>query len=201
MKKELLFIPVFLFVLIGCAQQDISETEQEVTQDEEELIEPEPVIEEVQENLEIVEEETTVKVEEEIPVPEEVRTEPSQPQLVNGKTVEERIKDAYDNLHEPGSSDTIVNDFPDLVLVYTDDPEPSIKNIFPPEILPFHYYYSEEADRTFNLCGVGRSVFICKGKLDRVITKEDIDTGKCEITPIYLGDPRLGGSGRIDYDN
>ena len=166
----LFFLIIGIIFIIGCAPKEIvEEPTQDITQEEEKLTEPEPVVEEIV--PEVIEEEAIIETEEEkeeVPEPEEVSPIL---QLVNGKTLEERIKDAYDNLHEPGSSDKIVNDFPDLVLVYTDDPEPSIKSIFPPEILPFRYYYSEQADRTFNLCGVGRSVFICKGKLDRAINK------------------------------
>ena len=201
MKKRLLLI-LFVFSIIfiyGCAPKEvsISEVEPDVIEDvpqEEELIEPEvevPVAEEI------------VPEPEPIPElkPEVVEPVKPEPKIINGKTLEERIEEAYDNLHEAGSSDKILSDFPDVELVYTDDPEASVKKIFPPEILPFHYYYSEEADKTFNLCGVGRSVFICDGKLDREITKEDIDSGRCEITPIYLIDPRLGGSGdQIDFD-
>ena len=196
MKIKYWIFGLFIIGIIGCGAQ-VSEVEPEVIEEvpqEEELIEPE---------VEVPVAEETVPEPEPIPEvkPEVVEPVKPEPKIINGKTLEERIEQAYDNLHEAGSSDKILNDFPDVELVYTDDPDSSIKQMFPPEILPFHYYYSEEADRTFNLCGVGRSVFICKGKLDRVISKEDIDSGRCEITPIYLGDPRLGGQGgRINFD-
>jgi len=196
MEKRLALIILFSFVVVGCTAQ-VSEVEPAVIEEvpqEEELIEPE---------VEVPVAEETVPEPEPIPEvkPEVVEPVKPEPKIINGKTLEERIEEAYDNLHEAGSSDKILSDFPDVELVYTDDPEASVKKIFPPEILPFHYYYSEEADKTFNLCGVGRSVFICDGKLDREITIEDIDSGRCEITPIYLSDPRLGGSGEtIDFD-
>jgi hypothetical protein len=102
--------------------------------------------------------------------------------LVNGKTMQERLDIAYKELHEPQSSHQIVSDFPDIQFVLEDDG--STSNL-PDDILPFKYYYSKEADRTFNICNVERTVFICKGKMQHVISKADIDSGNCEITPIY----------------
>jgi len=195
MKKRYIFSLILIILIYGCQVSEI-----------EELPEPE-FIEKVPQEEELIEPEVEVPVAEETvpePIPEvkpEVVEPEPEPKIINGKTLEKRIEEAYDNLHEAGSSTQILDDFPDVELVYTDDPEASVKKIFPPEILPFHYYYSEEADKTFNLCGVGRSVFICDGKLDREISKDDIDSGRCEITPIYLIDPRLGGSGKnIDFN-
>ena len=103
--------------------------------------------------------------------------------LVNGKTLEERLEEAYSDLHNPHSAQRIRDNFPDIELVYVDNPidDPFI----PKEILPFQYYYSKEANTTFNLCAVDRSVFICKGKLGRLITEDDMNSGRCIITPIY----------------
>ncbi len=112
---------------------------------------------------------------------------PPAPLLINGKTLQERLAEAYDRLHTRGSGQHIRDSFPDIELVYTDKAEGMP---FPSEILPFRYYYSREADTTFNICEISLSVFICKGKLDKLIKKIDIDSGRCEMTPIY-GDPRL----------
>ena len=131
--------------------------------------------------------EKIVEVEE---VKEEVQKKENR--LVNGKTLEERLKEAYDDLHGFNSALRIKENFPDLELVYTDQGQP----FMPQEILPFRYYYSEEADRTFNLCEVDRSVFICKGKLDRLISDEDINSGRCVVTPIYQLTPGQRGSSR-----
>ena len=109
------------------------------------------------------------------------------PQLINGKTVEERLAEAYERLHTRGSAEHIRKSFPDIELVYTDD---AVGMPFPREIIPFRYYYSSKADTTFNMCAIDFTVFICKGKLDKLIRKVDIDSGRCEMTPIY-GDPRL----------
>ena len=109
------------------------------------------------------------------------------PQLINGKTVEERLAEAYERLHTRGSAEHIRKSFPDIELVYTDD---AVGMPFPREIIPFRYYYSREADTTFNICAIDFTVFICKGKLDKLIRKGDIDSGRCKMTPIY-GDPRL----------
>src|SRR3989344_115742 len=120
---------------------------------------------------------------------EEVPAIPAQlsPALIDGKAVEERLAEAYERLHTRGSAEHIRKSFPDIELVYTDD---AVGMPFPREIIPFRYYYSSEADTTFNICAVDFTVFICKGKLDKLIRKVDIDSGRCEMTPIY-GDPRL----------
>lgn len=102
------------------------------------------------------------------------------------------MQEAQDRLHTQGSGPHIRRDFPDIELVYTDSAE---STWFPNQILPFRYYYSPEADRTFNICNIDLTVFICEGKLDRLITKEDIESGRCEATPIYKSDQRLGYSG------
>ncbi len=94
-----------------------------------------------------------------------------------------RINSAYDLLHGEGSASLVRADFPDLELVYTDDGADC--SFCPAEILPFKYYYSEEADMTFNLCNVDRSVFICAGRMENKITREDVLSGRCEVTPIY----------------
>ncbi len=108
--------------------------------------------------------------------------EPPPPKLVNGKTVEERVQEASDRLHTVGSGQQIRDDFPDVQLVYTD---PGDNKNYPPMILPFRYYYSQEADRTFNICNIDLTVFICTGKLDRVMTGEDASSGRCVVTPVY----------------
>jgi hypothetical protein len=110
------------------------------------------------------------------------------------RTSAERLSEAYENLHESKSALKVKEDFPDLEVIYTDDPLEI--GHFPEKILPFRYYYSEEVDITFNLCSADRSVFICEGKLDRLITEEDIAEGRCEVTSIYLNDPRIGDSGK-----
>ncbi len=112
---------------------------------------------------------------------------PPAPTLIDGKTLQGRLAEAYDRLHTRGSAEHIRKSFPDIELVYTDD---AAGMPFPREIIPFRYYYSREADTTFNICAVDLTVFICKGKLDKLIRKGEVDSGRCEMTPIY-GDPRL----------
>lgn len=118
------------------------------------------------------------------------------PKIINGKILEERLKEANDRLHTQGSGQQIRNDFTDIKLVYTDNAQGTG---FPETILPFRYYYSEEANKTFNICNIDFTVFICNGKLSRLISKEDIDSKRCEATFIYLNDPRLGGNGEQSY--
>ena len=121
------------------------------------------------------------------PTPVPIQTPAPTIILINGKTLQERLAEAYDRLHTRGSAEHIRKNFPDIGLVYTDD---AVGMPFPREIIPFRYYYSLEADTTFNICAIDFTVFICKGKLDKLIRQGDIDSGRCEMTPIY-GDPRL----------
>ncbi len=196
---------MLVVLLVGCTAEvqdspsddriEASPVEEEVV---EELVEEEQPEESasdaVQPDEEKIEEREEEKAKPQEEIQESVLAEETVPEVkkapltINGKTLEQRLDDAYDNLHESGSSKKIEKDFPDVELVYTDNGE---NTPFPSEILPFHYYYSEEADKTFNLCGVGRSVFICDGKLERVLSREDIDSGRCEVTEEYDMDPRL----------
>jgi len=79
---------------------------------------PEPIIEK-----ELVEE-VPPKIEEERvinPEPEEIQPiieKPTPPKIINGRTLEQRIQAAYDNLHDAGSSGLILDDFPDVELVF-----------------------------------------------------------------------------------
>ncbi len=113
---------------------------------------------------------------------------PPPPLLINGKTLEVRLAEAHDRLHTSGSGDNVRQNFPDIALVYTDD---GAGAPFPSDIIPFNYYYSSEADTTFSICKPERTTFICKGKLDRLIKRGDLDSGRCELTPLLSGDPRL----------
>ncbi|MBI2079346.1 hypothetical protein HYT84_01155 [Candidatus Micrarchaeota archaeon] len=105
------------------------------------------------------------------------------------KNLKERLEEAYDRLHTFGSGAAARKDFTDLKLVYTDNAKDAG---FPQMILPFKYYYSEEADKTFNICAIDLTVFICDGKLDKLISKQDIENGKCTVTSVYKADSRLG---------
>ena len=182
MKKEVFLIIVFLF-LIGCTPEEASEPT---------LGTPAPDVEDPFEVQEIVVKENTAEIEEtpeeveedlkEIIIEEPVVEETPEPQLINGKTVEERIEEAINKLHAVGSADHARENFPDTELVFTDYGEGSN---YPSEIFPFEYYYSAEANRTFNLCAIHRTVFICEGKLEHVITDEEMNSEKCVVTPIY----------------
>jgi hypothetical protein len=107
----------------------------------------------------------------------------AQAPLVNEKTLDERLTEAYDDLHNVNSALRVRENFPDLELVYIDEGDGNAD--YTDDIYPFRYYYSKETDRTFNLCNVNRSVFICEGKLARLITRDDLESGSCEVTPIY----------------
>jgi hypothetical protein len=178
--RKILWIVSLLILLIGCATEEVplekpvEGMEEPVVQGvSEEIVEEVPVIEEAPETkMEKIEEEQLVKIIEEV---KEV-----EPTLINGKTVEERLKKAYDNLHSVGSEKHIRENFLDIELVYTDNP-----TNYPKEILPFEYYYSAEANVTFNICAIERTVFICEGKLDQTITDDILNSDKCVVTPIY----------------
>ncbi|MEK6982196.1 MAG: hypothetical protein AABX38_04665 [Candidatus Micrarchaeota archaeon] len=114
------------------------------------------------------------------------------PKIINGKKLEERLKEASDRLHTQGSGSAVRSDFDDLALVYTDYAQ---GKSFPPMILPFRYYYSEEANITFNICAIEYTVFICKGKLERVINSDEFNNGRCEVSPVYTG----GNGGGYGY--
>jgi hypothetical protein len=118
-------------------------------------------------------------------VEEIVRETPevASPKLVNGKTLNERLEDAARNIHGVGSEQKVRDDFPDLELIYTDDGK---EDGFPSEILPFDYYYSAEADKTFNFCGIKRTIFICDGRVNSKISDDDLyDPSKCTVTNVY----------------
>ncbi len=184
--NSVLVLVLFLLTvsISGCtqpAQTTPDETEENV------LPEAEPVIEKTN---------ATEKTEEALPAQqqtvEKVATAPK-----SNKLADERLKDAYAKLHTPGSGEKLRRDFPDLELLYTD----TAYNVgFPDYILPFRYYYSKEVDKTFNICAIETSVFICDGKLSKLISKEDIDSGRCKATEIYLTDRRLGGDGSGEWN-
>jgi len=174
MKKQV--IPILLFLtlfLIACTPGPQVESAGGIVIVEEEV--PEQNTEDRETTQVPVAEETTEEEIEEEPVEEE-------PILVNGKTTEQRIQEAYDDLHNVGSSQNIRDNFPDIELVYTDNPSNSF---YPSEILPFRYYYSKEADKTFNLCNIERTIFICDGKFDYFIDDNTLNSGVCIVTPIY----------------
>lgn len=97
-----------------------------------------------------------------------------------------KIEALYTDLHNVDSGIRTKENFTDLVLVYTDE---GINN-FPQEIRPFKYYYSPSAGLTMAICNINRTVFICKGKLDHLLSKSDL--GNCQVTPVLLdSDTRL----------
>ncbi len=105
-----------------------------------------------------------------------------QSKIINGKTLEQRVQEAYDRLHTIGAGRQIRTDFPDIKLVYTDF---AAGKRFPREILPFEYYYSKEADKTFNICAVDFTVFICNGKMDKAIYPGDPEAHRCKFVGLY----------------
>lgn len=100
--------------------------------------------------------------------------------LIDGKTLSERLGILKTNLHTPGSGDEAKKLFPDFVSVYVDHN----KNPYFSMVVPFTYYYSEEADITVSICNIKMTVFICEGRIDRLIAESDYN--KCQITDAYL---------------
>jgi len=141
----------------------VSETEERYCNEDFQIVENGIVIEDGGEEVEIVEE----------PIPQNL--------VINGKTLDERLAEAISNLHKPDSTDKVRSDFPDLELIFTDN-----DNRYPSNILPFEYFYSVEADKTFNFCAIERTIFVCNGKLEQRITDEELnDVEKCTVTSIY----------------
>ena len=185
MRKEVM---VFLVILVvfnyGCATQEAPAekvpelvTEEVLEVDEESVPESQPI-------EQIVEEKQQAPT---ISAPTVTQPSPV-PMLIDGKTLQERLAEAYERLHTRGSGEHIRKSFPDIELVYTDD---AVGMPFPREIIPFRYYYSREADTTFSICEIELTTFICKGKLDKLIRRGDVDSGRCKLTLLYYGDPRL----------
>lgn len=100
----------------------------------------------------------------------------------NRTRIAEDIAGAYAHLHDPGSGTEIHRRFPDAKLVFTDH---ATGIEFSEDVPPFSYLYSKEAGKTFGVCGIDKSVFICDGKLERLITAEDIESGRCVVTEVY----------------
>ncbi len=107
-------------------------------------------------------------------------TAPEEEKLVEGKTLAERIEILEANLHTAGSGNEAKKYFPDFEEVYVDREHAG----FPSEILPFTYYYSKEADITVNICNIGLTVFICPGKIDKLLPESDYS--KCQVAEEYL---------------
>lgn len=98
-----------------------------------------------------------------------------------------RLDDLSTNLHTEGSGDQAKASFPDFELTYTDQAENAN---FPDEILPFRYYYSQEADLTIAICNIDYTVFYCTGKIDSLISGNDLED--CVLSAEYEnGDTRL----------
>ncbi len=185
-------ILLFLLILLSsCSIEETTELEEQGFEATDEEItatdsETEEILEELQVATEELEQETEEKEEEaeQVEEVEEDTDTTSEEQLVNGKTAQERLDDAYQNLHDIDSALDVRSDFPDLELVYTDDG--SQDPLLPEDILPFEYMYSAEVDKTFSLCAIDRSVMICDGVLDALVTDEDINSGRCVVTSVYL---------------
>lgn len=134
---------------------------------------------------------------------------------------------ALAHFHDPYSGDEVLDLFPDAcgpymsstgvcMPVYIDEaldatcsPSDQVCNAadlnhgngklgFPTAIVPFRYLYSPAADHTFVVCAEHRTVAICGGRLDHLLTDAEIPSRwtlasrGCTVTPVYLGsDPRL----------
>jgi hypothetical protein len=170
-RLVVLIVVLFSILIVSCAQE-IDQQAVEVENPEENL--PEPQVDE--EILDVPENEGILPVD-----IQQIAEEPP-PNLLNGKTIDERIADAYTNLHAIGSAAHVRENFPDIKVVFVDD---GTTANYPSEILPFEYYYSGEANKTFSLCAIERTVLICDGKYEKVATDDDMDSGVCVVTTEY----------------
>lgn len=100
--------------------------------------------------------------------------------LVEGKTLNERLEILKTNLHTTNSGAEAKKYFPDFTSVYVEHST----NPYLSAVSPFTYYYTQEADKTVAICNIGLTVFICSGKIDNVL--EESDYNKCQITDAYL---------------
>lgn len=100
----------------------------------------------------------------------------------NNQSLNERLRILKDHLHALNSGTEAKQLFPDLASVYTDNGHGNPQ--IPKEILPFTYYYSQEADITVSICNINQTVFICPGKLERLIQPTDYQN--CQVTKEYL---------------
>ena len=180
MRQKLLILIIISLLILGCAEEIPNEVPIDVPVGEpiDRLTETSPTTE----PPEPVEEPAPPLEPEPKEAPEPVVEPVEEPKLVNGKTVEQRLEEAYEILHQEESGQHLRDNFPDIEVIHTDSGEGSF---YPAEILPFIYYYSEEANKTFNLCEVDRTIFICDGKLTHTVTEEEMDSGRCVVTPIY----------------
>jgi len=100
----------------------------------------------------------------------------------NSQSLNERLRILKDYLHALNSGTEAKQLFSDFLPVYTDDGHNNPQ--IPKQILPFTYYYSQEADITVSICNINQTVFICPGKLDRLIQSKDYQN--CQVTKEYL---------------
>lgn len=101
---------------------------------------------------------------------------------IQGKTLGERLELLIENLYMEDSGDEAKFYFPDLEAVFIDGGQHNPD--FPVEILPFVYYYSEEADITIGLSNIDSTVFVCAGKIDYLL--QESEYGNCQIADQYL---------------
>ena len=105
-------------------------------------------------------------------LPEEYLEEQTAPV---GSDVDERIAQVLSELHTGNSGDYVRQNFPDLEYLFDHTPEGQERRIF-----PFFYYYSAEADTTFVVCNINKTVAVCDGKQDTTITA-GVDDHKCDL--------------------
>jgi len=102
--------------------------------------------------------------------------------IPEGSDVNERIAVVYENLHNTRSGDYVRASFTDLELLLEWSPPLGGHR----KIFPFRYYYSPEADLTFVICNIERTVAICEGYKDSIVDPER-DMNECEVAKQYLG--------------
>ena len=175
MGKKIILIIMLLFtlILVSCTTVETEEPSEDLPLDQEEIIEEL----ESNEDMDIDSELEEVVVSEDII--EEVVVEVEE-NIIEGKTLSERLSLLKSNLHGQGSGEEAKKYFPDFLEVYVEEENP----VFPQQFLPFRYYYSEEADVTVNICDVDFTLFVCEGKLDRKLKEADHDN--CKIVDQYL---------------
>lgn len=110
-------------------------------------------------------------------LPDDYLDEISMPQ---GSSVAERLAVVERELHTGNSGDYVRQNFGDLEYLFSwPGPEGQQRKIF-----PFFYYYSAEADTTFVICNINKTVAICQGRQKEIIEAGD----ECQLARPFAED-------------
>ena len=90
-------------------------------------------------------------------------------------SIDDRLNSILDELHTGNSGDYVRQNFSDLDYLFSWQPEGEQTR----RIFPFYYYYSQEADTTFVICNINKTVAVCDGLQDGIIDSNN--ASHCEL--------------------